>query len=111
AFKICGAMALKEAVGKASPALMEPVMKVEAVTPDSYLGSVVGDINSRRGRIQEMHPRADGQVVNAMVPLSEMFGYATSLRSLTQGRAIFSMQFDHFQEVPKSISDKILEKK
>jgi len=111
AFKICGAMALKEAVTKANPALMEPIMKVEAVTPDSYLGGVVGDINSRRGRIQDMHPRADGQVVNAMVPLSEMFGYATSLRSLTQGRAIFSMQFDHFQEVPKSISEKILEKK
>lgn len=111
AFKICGSMALKEGVQKANPALMEPIMKVEVVTPDSYLGNVVGDINSRRGRIQDMHPRADGQVVNAMVPLSEMFGYATSLRSLTQGRAIFSMQFDHFMEVPKSISEKILEKR
>jgi len=111
AFKICGGMALKEAVKKGNPALMEPIMKVEVVTPDSYLGNVVGDINSRRGRIQDMHPRADGQVVNAMVPLSEMFGYATSLRSLTQGRAIFSMQFDHFMEVPKSISEKILEKR
>jgi len=111
AFKICGSMALKEAVTKANPALMEPIMKVEVVTPDSYLGNVVGDINSRRGRIQEMHPRADGQVVSAMVPLSEMFGYATSLRSLTQGRAIFTMQFDHFMEVPKSISEKILEKR
>ncbi|NUO18469.1 elongation factor G [bacterium] len=111
AFKICGGMALKEAVSKGDPALMEPIMKVEVVTPDSYLGNVVGDINSRRGRIQDMHPRADGQVVNAMVPLSEMFGYATSLRSLTQGRAIFSMLFDHFMEVPKSISEKILEKR
>lgn len=111
AFKICGGMALKEGVSKGNPALMEPIMKVEVVTPDSYLGNVVGDINSRRGRIQDMHPRADGQVVNAMVPLSEMFGYATSLRSLTQGRAIFSMQFDHFMEVPKSISEKILEKR
>ncbi len=111
AFKICGGMALREAVTKANPALMEPIMKVEVVTPDSYLGNVVGDLNSRRGRIQEMHPRADGQVVNAMVPLSEMFGYATSLRSLTQGRAIFTMQFDHFMEVPKSISEKILEKR
>jgi elongation factor G len=110
AFKICGSMALKDAVKKASPALMEPIMKVEAVTPDTYLGNVVGDINSRRGRIAEMHPRADGQVVSGMVPLSEMFGYATSLRSLTQGRAIFTMQFDHFAEVPKSISDKLLEK-
>jgi elongation factor G len=111
AFKICAMMAMKEAVRKADPVLREPVMKVEAVTPDAYLGSVVGDINSRRGKIQDMHPRADGQVVNAMVPLSEMFGYATTLRSMTQGRAIFSMTFDHYQDVPKSISDKLLEKK
>ncbi len=111
AFKICASMALKEAVKKASPVLREPIMKVEAVTPDSYMGSVVGDINSRRGRIQEMHPRSDGQVVNAMVPLSEMFGYATQLRSMTQGRAIFSMQFDHYSDVPNSIAEKLLEKK
>jgi elongation factor G len=111
AFKIAATMALKEAVRKADPALMEPIMKVEVVTPDTYLGNVVGDINSRRGRIQDMHPRSDGQVVNAMVPLSEMFGYATALRSITQGRAIFSMMFDHFQEVPKSVSEKILERK
>ncbi len=110
AFQIAGSMALRAAVHKADPALMEPVMKVEVVTPDTYLGGVVGDLNSRRGRILEMHPRSDGQVVNAFVPLSEMFGYATALRSLTQGRAIFSMLFDHFQEVPKSISEKILEK-
>lgn len=110
AFKICGSMALKEAVRKANPALMEPVMKVEIVTPDTYLGSVVGDINSRRGKVAEMHPRSDGQVVSTTVPLSEMFGYATGLRSLTQGRAIFSMHFSHFGEVPKSISEKILEK-
>jgi elongation factor G len=111
AFKIAGSMALKEGVRKANPALMEPIMKVEVVTPDTYLGSVVGDINSRRGKIQEMHPRADGQVVTGQVPLSDMFGYATSLRSITQGRAIFSMMFDHFQEVPTSVSEKILEKK
>lgn len=110
AFQIAGSMALKNAVKNANPALMEPIMKVEAVTPDTYMGSVVGDLNSRRGRIQEMHPRADGQVVTAFVPLSEMFGYATSLRSLSQGRAIFSMVFDHYAEVPKSISEKILEK-
>jgi elongation factor G len=110
AFKICGSMALKEAAKKANPALMEPIMKVEVVTPDTYLGSVVGDINSRRGRVAEMHPRSDGQVVSATVPLSEMFGYATGLRSLTQGRAIFTMHFDHFGEVPKSISEKLLEK-
>jgi elongation factor G len=111
AFKIAGSMALKDAVRKANPALMEPIMKVEVVTPDSYLGNVVGDINSRRGKIQEMHPRSDGQVVTGQVPLSEMFGYATSLRSITQGRAIFSMMFDHFHEVPISVSEKILEKK
>jgi elongation factor G len=111
AFKIAGSMALKEAVRKANPALMEPIMKVEVVTPDAYLGNVVGDINSRRGKIQEMHPRSDGQVVTGQVPLSEMFGYATSLRSVSQGRAIFSMMFDHFKEVPISVSEKILEKK
>ncbi len=111
AFKIAASMALKDAVRKANPALMEPIMKVEAVTPDTYLGNVVGDLNSRRGRILDMHPRSDGQVVNAHVPLSEMFGYATSLRSITQGRAIFSMQFDHFQEVPISVSEKILERR
>ena len=110
AFKIAASMALKDAVRKANAALMEPVMKVEVVTPDTYLGNVVGDLNSRRGKIQEMHPRSDGQVVNAFVPLSEMFGYATTLRSVTQGRAIFTMQFDHFHEVPKSIAEKILEK-
>jgi elongation factor G len=111
AFKIAASMALKEAVRKANPALMEPIMKVEVVTPDTYLGNVVGDVNSRRGKILEMHPRADGQVVTGLVPLSEMFGYATSLRSLTQGRAIFSMMFDHFQEVPTSVSEKILERR
>jgi elongation factor G len=110
AFKICAIQGLRDAVKKANPALMEPIMRVEVVTPDTYLGAVVGDINSRRGKISEMHPRSDGQVVNAMVPLSDMFGYATSLRSLTQGRAIFSMMFDHFKEVPTSISEKILEK-
>jgi elongation factor G len=110
AFKICAIHALREGVHKADPALMEPVMRVEVVTPDTYLGSVVGDINSRRGRIAEMHPRSDGQVVHAIVPLSEMFGYATALRSLTQGRAIFTMMFDHFKEVPKAVSEKILER-
>ena len=86
-------------------------MKVEVVTPDTYLGNVAGDLNSRRGRILGIHPRSDGQVVNAVVPLSDMFGYATTLRSLTQGRAIFSMMFDHFKEVPDSVSEKILERR
>lgn len=111
AFRVAAAMALKDAVRQANPALMEPVMKVEVVTPDTYLGNVVGDLNSRRGRIQGIHPRADGQVVDAVVPLSDMFGYATALRSLTQGRAIFTMMFDHFKEVPDSVSEKILERR
>ncbi len=110
AFKMAGSLAFREAAAKADPALMEPVMKVEIVLPDTYLGSVVGDLNSRRGRIQGMHPRPDAQVVTAQVPLAEMFGYATVLRSLTQGRAIFSMHFDHFEEVPDSVRDKIFAK-
>jgi elongation factor G len=111
AFRAAAAIALREAVRKADPALMEPVMGVEVVTPDAYLGNVVGDLNGRRARIQGIHPRPDGQVVNTLVPLSEMFGYATALRSLTQGRAIFTMQFDHFREVPDSVSEKILERR
>jgi elongation factor G len=110
AFKIAGSHALREAAAKADPALMEPIMKVEIVVPDTYLGNVVGDINSRRGRVREMHPRPDAQVVTAVVPLAEMFGYATVLRSLTQGRAIFTMQFDHFQEIPEVVANKILQK-
>ena len=110
AFKMAGSLAFREAAAKANPALMEPVMKVEVVLPDTYLGSVVGDLNSRRGRIQEIHPRPDAQVVSALVPLAEMFGYATVLRSLTQGRAIFTMHFDHFEEVPDSVRDKIFTK-
>ena len=111
AFKIAGAMAFKDACRKANAFLMEPIMKVEVVTPDTYLGNVAGDLNSRRGRILGIHPRSDGQVVGAVVPLSEMFGYATALRSLTQGRAIFTMMFDHFKEVPDSVSEKILERR
>ncbi|MBU0508705.1 elongation factor G [bacterium] len=111
AFNVAAAMALRDAVRRADPTIMEPIMLVEVVTPDAYLGGVVGDINSRRGRVTEMHPRADGQVVNARVPLSEMFGYATALRSLTQGRAIFTMMFDRFQEVPTAVLEKILERK
>ncbi len=110
AFKMAASQALREAVAKADPALMEPIMKVEIVVPDTYLGNVVGDVNSRRGRVQEMHPRPDAQVVTTVVPLAEMFGYATVLRSLTQGRAIFTMQFDHFQEIPEVVANKILQK-
>ena len=110
AFKIAGSMAIQAACKKADPKLMEPVMAVEVVVPEEYLGDVMGDISSRRGKVQGMNPRKDAQVVNAFVPLSEMFGYATDLRSLTQGRAVFSMQFDHYGLVPNSISEKVFEK-
>jgi len=109
AFKIAGSMAFKEAARKASPVLLEPIMDVEVVTPDDYMGSVNGDLSSRRGRIEGMSQRSDAQVVRAMVPLSEMFGYSTTLRSMTQGRAIYTMQFSHYDETPKSISEKIIE--
>jgi elongation factor G len=86
---------------------MEPIMAVEVTTPEEYMGDVIGDLNSRRGRIEGMGQRGDAQVINAMVPLSQMFGYSTDLRSNTQGRAIYSMTFDHYTEVPKSIADEI----
>ncbi len=110
AFKIAGSIGFKEAAKKADPALLEPIMDVEVVTPEEYLGDVMGDLNSRRGRIEGISSRRDAQVVKAMVPLSEMFGYATSLRSMTQGRAIFTMQFAHYDEVPRSIAEQIVEK-
>jgi elongation factor G len=87
---------------------MEPIMSVEVTTPEEYMGDVIGDLNSRRGRIEGMGQRADAQVINAMVPLSEMFGYSTDLRSNTQGRAIYSMTFDHYNEVPKSVAEGIM---
>src|SRR5699024_1391610 len=93
---------------KAKPQLLEPVMKVEVIVPEEYMGDVIGDINSRRGRIEGMEPRDGVQVVNAYVPLGEMFGYATDLRSNTQGRAVYSMQFDHYEPVPKNIAEEIL---
>jgi len=107
AYKIAGSMAFKDAMRKASPCLMEPTMKVEVILPDQYLGDVIGDISSRRGRIEGMEPRNDEQCVHAFVPLSEMFGYATDLRSRTQGRGVFTMQFDHYEEVPRSIAEKV----
>jgi elongation factor G len=109
AFKIAGSMALQEGCRKGSPVLLEPVMKVEVVVPEEYLGDVIGNLNSRRGRISGIMPRKDAQVVAAMVPLGEMFGYATQLRSLTQGRAIYTMQFSHYDPVSKSIQDEIVE--
>ncbi|HLS52928.1 MAG TPA: elongation factor G [Tissierellaceae bacterium] len=110
AFKIAGSMAVKEALSKANPVLLEPMMKVEVIIPEEYMGDVMGDINSRRGRIEGMEMRSGAQVVNAYVPLSEMFGYATDLRSNTQGRGVYSMQFDHYEPVPANIAEEILGK-
>jgi len=110
AFKIAGSIAFKDAARKADPILLEPIMDVEVVTPEEYMGDVMGDLSSRRGRIEGMSQRSDAQVIKAMVPLSEMFGYATILRSMTQGRAIFTMQFSRYDETPKSISEQIIEK-
>ncbi len=110
AFKIAGSMAFKEAAKKARPVLLEPIMSVEVVTPEEYMGDVMGDLNSRRGKIQSMEKRGNAQVIRAEVPLSEMFGYATDLRSKTQGRATYTMQFSHYEDVPKGIADAIIAK-
>jgi elongation factor G len=109
AFKIAGSMAFKEAMKRAKPVLLEPVMSVEVTTPEEYLGDVIGNLNSRRGRIESMNPVGNTQVVKAIVPLSEMFGYATDIRSMSQGRASFHMDFDHYEEVPQSIAATIVE--
>jgi len=111
AFKIAGSMAFKDGMKKADPVLLEPIMKVEVTVPEEYMGDVLGDINSRRGKIEGMEARSGAQVIRGFVPLSEMFGYATDLRSRTQGRAVYSMETDHFEEVPKSIAEKILGEK
>ena len=110
AFKVAASLALKEAAKKCNPVILEPIMKVEVVMPEEYLGDIMGDITSRRGRVEGMEARGNAQVVSAQVPLSEMFGYATSLRSSTQGRGTYSMVFDHYEEVPKSISEEIIKK-
>ena len=111
AFKIAGSMALRDALAKGNPVLLEPMMKVEITTPEEYMGDVIGDINSRRGRMEGMELVNGAQIVTCYVPLAEMFGYATSLRSNTQGRANYSMQFDHYEQVPKSIADEVVGKK
>ncbi|WP_039767328.1 MULTISPECIES: elongation factor G [unclassified Caldicellulosiruptor] len=111
AFRIAAAQAFREGMKKAEPVLLEPIMKVEVVVPEEYMGDVMGDINARRGRIEGMELRGNAQVIRAYVPLAEMFGYATDLRSKTQGRGTYTMQFDHYEEVPKNIADKILEMK
>jgi len=108
AFKIAGSMALKKAARQASPALLEPIMAVEVVMPDEYMGDVIGDLSSRRGKVEGMEQRGNSQVVRAQVPLAEMFGYATDLRSRTQGRATYTMQFHSYQEVPESVSKEII---
>ena len=110
AFKIAGSIAFQAAAKKAHPVILEPIMAVEVVTPEEYLGDVMGDLNSRRGKIEGITPRKDAHVVKATVPLSEMFGYATTMRSMTQGRALYTMQFSHYDETPKSISEQIIEK-
>ena len=107
AFEIASRAAFREIMGRAKPALLEPMMKVEVVTPDDYLGDVIGDLNSRRGQIEGMEPRANAQVVRAQVPLATMFGYVNTLRSLSQGRAQFTMEFDHYQQVPTAVSEEV----
>jgi len=108
AFKIAGSMAFKEGMAKASPVILEPIMSLEVVTPDEFIGDVISDINRRRGRIGGQEPRGNTQVIAATVPLAEMFGYATDLRSRSQGRATFTMQFSHYEPVPKGIGPEAL---
>jgi elongation factor G len=110
AFKIAGSMAVKEGAAKASPVLLEPMMKVEVVSPEQYMGDVLGDLSSRRGKIGGMMQRGEAQVIASTVPLGEMFGYSTRLRSMTQGRAVYSMEFSHYEEVPKSKAEEIVSK-
>ena len=103
-------MAVKDGVAKADPAILEPVMKVEVTTPDDFMGDVIGDLNAKRGHIDGMDERGNSQVVRAQVPLAEMFGYATELRSMTQGRATYSMEFSRYAEVPNSIANELIAK-
>ena len=110
AFKIAGSMAFKEAARKADPVLLEPLMAVEVRTPEEYMGDVIGDLNSRRGQIQSMEDATGVKVVTAKVPLSEMFGYVGDLRSKTSGRAVYSMSFDSYSEVPRAVADEIIQK-
>ena len=111
AFKIAGSMALQEAVKKAKPVLLEPIMKLEVITPEDYMGDVISDLNSRRARIEKMSDRGQMKVIDGMVPLAEMFGYATTLRSMTQGRGSFSMEFSHYDTVPSNVAETIIEKR
>ena len=110
AFKIAGSMAFKDAANRAKPALLEPMMAVEVTTPEDFMGDVIGDLNSRRGQVQAMEERSGARVVQALVPLSEMFGYVGDLRSRTQGRASYSMQFDSYAQVPQAVATEIIAK-
>jgi elongation factor G len=110
AFKIAGSMALKAATRKANPVLLEPIMAVEVVVPEAFMGDVIGDINSRRGKVLGMDTRPAAQAIDARVPLAEMFGYATDLRSMTQGRATYTMQFSHYEPVPAAVAEGIVAK-
>jgi elongation factor G len=110
AFKIAGSMAVKDGARAAGAIILEPMMKVEVVSPESYMGDVLGDLSSRRGKIGGMTQRGEAQVIDATVPLSEMFGYSTRLRSMSQGRAVYSMEFSHYEEVPKSKAEEIINK-
>ena len=109
AFKVAASICFKEACRNANPVLLEPVMKVEVVVPEDYMGDVVGDLNKRRGKVNSMNPRGNARVIGAVVPLAEMFGYATELRSMSQGRASYTMQFSHYEEVPPNIAKEISE--
>lgn len=111
AFEFAGSMAFKNGMAKADPVLLEPIVKVEVTVPEEYMGDVMGDLNSRRGRIEGMEARFGAQIIKAQVPMSEMFGYATVLRSRTQGRGTYSMEFDHYDEVPKNIQEQIIKNK
>ncbi len=111
AFKIAGSMALQEGVRKATPVILEPIMKVEVTMPEEYMGDIMGDLNSKRGRIQQMSDRGTAKIVDAFVPLAEMFGYATNLRSMTQGRGTSTMEFDHYEEVPRNVAEEIILKR
>ena len=108
AFRVAGSMAIRNALRTGKSELLEPIVEVEVVLPEEYLGDVIGNLNSRRGKIVEMEPRARAQIVRAAVPLSEMFGYATDLRSFTQGRATYSMEFSHYEQVPQHVRDEVI---
>ena len=107
AFEIASRAAFREGMAKASPALLEPIMKVEVVTPEEYMGDIIGDLNSRRGQVGGMDSRGNARVIDAMVPLANMFGYVNNLRSMSQGRAQFTMQFDHYEQVPQAVADEV----